>query len=111
MNSDAQPLQLHEIKVIVADPVCLQRVVKSYCMMLDFYGFKLADEKTGAIERSDNWKKRFRNLCNSSHNWLRVTRIMKSLGELNFEHYKLPFLLKIAEVCISIWVFLFLNFV
>ena len=99
MNSDAQPLQLHEIKAITADKACLARVVKSYSLMLDFYGFRLCNEETGEIERADNWKKRFRNLCHSSHNWLRVTRILKSLGELGFEHYKLPFLVKIAHEC------------
>lgn len=30
--------------------------------MLDFYGIRLADEKTGKVERAENWKQRFNNL-------------------------------------------------
>lgn len=97
MNYQAKPLQRHEMVAIREDPACRARVVQSYRMMLDFYGFKLVDEASGAVARADNWKPRFHNLSWSSHNWLRVTRILKSLGELGFEHYKLPWLLAICE--------------
>lgn len=33
----------------------------------------------------------------SSHNYLRITRILKSLGELGYEHLKKPFLLFLME--------------
>ena len=52
-------------------------------MMLDFYGMKMVNEETGEIDRTDNFKARYRNLSFSRHNWLRITRILKSLGELN----------------------------
>jgi hypothetical protein len=100
MNGDAQVLQLHEAKTISADPQCRKRAIRSceslcFCercsfqlnvpsidvLMLDFYGMSLKNHDTGEIERSKNWKRRYSNLCNSSHNWLRVTRILKSLGE------------------------------
>lgn len=97
MNSDAQVLQLHEAQAIMADDVCKLRVVRSYSLMLDFYGMRLKNNETGEVERADNWRHRYSNLNHSSHNWLRVTRIMKSLGELGFEHYKLPFLLHVAH--------------
>ena len=48
--------------------------------------------QTGEIERSDNWKERFRHLNHSSHNYLRITRILKCLGEMEYEHLKAPFL-------------------
>ena len=66
-------------------------------MMLDFYGFKMTNVETGELDRIDNYEERFENLSYSSHNWLRVTRILKSLGELGFEHYKLPFLRRLAK--------------
>ncbi len=36
--------------------------MKSYKLMLDFYGMRLVDESTGELERAPNWKDRFRNL-------------------------------------------------
>ena len=47
---------------IIEDPAASQRVLKSYHMMLDFWGMSLEDEKTGVIVRGDNWEERFRNL-------------------------------------------------
>ena len=44
----------------------------------------------GEVERSSKWKQRFLNLNRSSHNNLRITRILKCLGEFRFEHYKAP---------------------
>ena len=42
------------------------RVLKSYEMMLDFYGMRLVDENTGAIERAENWPERFTHLNRSA---------------------------------------------
>lgn len=97
MNYQAKPLQMREMAAIKADDACQARVIKSYRMMLDFYGFELVDEASGSVRRAENFQGRFQNLSNSSHNWLRVTRIFKSLGELGFEHYKLPWLLEITN--------------
>lgn len=47
LNSYAQRLQLHEAKAIAADPVLQGRIIKSYELMLDFYGMKLTDRATG----------------------------------------------------------------
>jgi len=91
-NSHSKPLQKHEITKIKDDPRCMQRFRKSYEMMLDFYGCKLKDPTTGEIERHDGWKSRYKNLNSRSHNHVRITRILKSLGELGYEHYKKPFL-------------------
>ena len=43
------------------------------------------------MERADNWQGRFRHLNHSWHNYLRITRILKCLGEFNYEHLKAPF--------------------
>ncbi|XP_071797949.1 uncharacterized protein [Asterias amurensis] len=118
-NHQAQELQLHEAKSIIEDPAARQRVLKSYHMMLDFWGMSLEDEKTGVIVRGDNWEERFRNLNRSSHNYLRITRMLKSLGELGFEHLKFPFLsfilcevfleqtlVNASESCRHYWIYL-----
>lgn len=91
MNFHSQKLQPHEAKTIQETPEMKNRVIKSYEMMLDFYGMKLVNQETGEVSRSDNYKKRYRNLNHSFHNYLRITRILKCLGELGLEHYKMPF--------------------
>ena len=92
MNGRAQELQLHEARAIAADPVLKRRLRKSYELMLHFYGMKLKDAESGEIERGDDWRNRYRHLNSSFHNYLRITRILKCLGECGFEHYKWPFL-------------------
>eukprot|EP01007_Sphenomonas_quadrangularis_P000631 NODE_1481_length_858_cov_185.796044_g1227_i0.p1 GENE.NODE_1481_length_858_cov_185.796044_g1227_i0~~NODE_1481_length_858_cov_185.796044_g1227_i0.p1 ORF type:complete len:199 (+),score=28.11 NODE_1481_length_858_cov_185.796044_g1227_i0:28-624(+) len=93
MNYHAEELQLHEITAICSDREKLKRLIRSYEMMLGFYGMLLADKEKGTIERSLDWKNRFAHLKRSSHNYLRITRILKCLGELAYEHYKLPFIM------------------
>ena len=52
MNYDSQPLQTHEIESMKADPIILERVIKSYQLMLDFYGMHLVSKETGLVERA-----------------------------------------------------------
>ena len=70
--------------------------------MLRFYGLQLADEKTGQVDRLADeplYTERMDNLNRSAHNWLRVSRIITSLGELGFVRYKRPLLERLeAEV-------------
>jgi uncharacterized protein YozE (UPF0346 family) len=75
-------------------------------MMLNFYGMMLRDRHTGEITRADNWKEQFANLNFSEHNFLRITRILKSLGEMGLERYKMPliqFLLEEAITSKKLW--------
>ena len=90
MNFESKPLSKEGAALIRKDPACARRVIKSYEMMLNFYGFKLADEKTGRIELDNEPEDRLDNLNCSAHNWLRVSRIITSLGELGFRRYKQP---------------------
>uniref|UniRef100_A0A3Q3CBM1 Opioid growth factor receptor-like 1 n=1 Tax=Haplochromis burtoni TaxID=8153 RepID=A0A3Q3CBM1_HAPBU len=71
---------LHEAK---------RRFLAAYSLMLDFYGVKLLD-KSGNVARAPNWQERFQHLNESHHNYLRITRILKSLGELGYEAFKAP---------------------
>jgi len=116
LNHHAQKLQLHEAKSISADPILLGRVITSYELMLDFYGLKLLDRTKGTIGRSENWKSRYSHLNRSFHNYLRITRILKCLGEVELEHFKLHFvehilkeiyenkeLLNCHESCVKYW--------
>ena len=56
--------------------------------MLDFYGIKLKDEETGELERSDNNKERYMNaILKSTHNHLRISRILNCLDVTGFRIY------------------------
>jgi len=101
LNSQATPLQKHEIKKIKENPECFERIKKSYELMLDFYGCKFNNKETGELERNQTWKERYRNLNNHSHNYLRITRILKCLGEFELENYQKNFLNHFID---EIWV-------
>ncbi|CAF1373614.1 unnamed protein product [Adineta steineri] len=103
LNISAEPLQKHEIESISKDKEALDRLLESYKLMLDFYGFKLVDVNIGEIRRlsGDAYKSRFHNLNSASHNYLRITRILKCLGEFKYEHLKFPFLAAILRESIT----------
>ena len=111
MNYESQPLRRHEAEAMKADDAIRERVLRSYCLMLDFYGMRLEDSETGFFTRSDkNYKDRYRNLARechvastcghgerrlagSSHNNLRISRILKCLSILDLERLNAGFLL------------------
>ena len=71
----------------------------------------------GGVERSQDYAKRFDNLNNHSHNYLRITRILKCMGEFGLEHFKVPLikhllheaiiertLLNALNSCVNYWI-------
>jgi len=90
--ASVQPMTKNESEQFKNSPEMQSNLIKSYELMLDFYGFVLKDKKTGELERSQNWKSRFRNLSDHSHNYLRITRIMKCLGICGLENLKKNFI-------------------
>ncbi|KAJ7795600.1 opioid growth factor receptor conserved region-domain-containing protein [Mycena olivaceomarginata] len=100
MNFESQPLQPHELAAIKADPRALERLLASYKLILDFYGMRLVSEETGAVDRSlppRNHAPRYENLVRSSHNYLRISRILKCLSEFGFERLNAGFLLHVLN--------------
>ncbi|KAF5311698.1 hypothetical protein D9611_009418 [Ephemerocybe angulata] len=100
MNYESQPLQGHEIEAMKADPEVIKRIVTSYKLMLDFYGMRLISEDSGLVGRSSpprDFAKRYRNLVRSSHNYLRISRILKCLSEMGLEHLNSGFLLHVLS--------------
>jgi hypothetical protein len=61
----------------------MTRFLRSYDLMLAFYGIRLVDPKLAILERSDDAQKRFDHLLAHPHNLLRITRIIKCLGCLS----------------------------
>jgi hypothetical protein len=90
--ANVQPMTKHEAEEISKSYECKERLIKSYSLMLDFYGMELVDSKTGEVKRSKNYKDRYHNLDTSSHNYLRITRILKCLGICGLEYLKSPLL-------------------
>ncbi|XP_019941939.2 opioid growth factor receptor-like [Paralichthys olivaceus] len=90
MNHDASILTKEEIEDFLRNDTAKENLLKSYELMLDFYGIELCDKNTGKVKRASNWKDRFQNLNNHTHNNLRITRILKCLGTLGFPHYQAP---------------------
>ena len=101
-NALATSLSKSGAKIIREDPTCQWRVFRAYKMMLHFYGFRLADEQTGRLERIPDereFRERIDNFNKRFHNCLRVSRILVSLGELGFRRYKIPFVERLqAEI-------------
>ncbi|KAL8281085.1 hypothetical protein RQP46_006443 [Phenoliferia psychrophenolica] len=100
MNYQSQPLGVAERDAIKADPVAMARLLDSYRLMLEFYGQVLVSEKTGQIARTDilapapgSWRVRYANLLGHSHNFLRITRILKCNSEFGREHFNAPWIL------------------
>ncbi|TKS71020.1 Opioid growth factor receptor [Collichthys lucidus] len=90
MNYEASPLTKEEIQGFLENSIAKENLLKSYKLMLDFYGIELCDERTGKVKRAKNWKDRFNNLDTHSHNNLRITRILKCQGTLGYPHYQAP---------------------
>lgn len=92
VNRKAHPLSKLEAKAMRENPIVARRIITSYRMMLQFYGFTLVNENTGDVRKSEAWQSRFRNFNDHTHNNLRISRILVSLGELGFKRYKAPLL-------------------
>lgn len=90
-NSFSQPLKPCEAAVMRKDKGVMKRFFSAYVMMLNFYGMRIVGTDTGRLARNEHWQERFMNLNHSIHNHVRVTRILKSLGELGLEHFQFSF--------------------
>jgi hypothetical protein len=101
MNFLTVPLNKEESKMIRHDLKCAIRVVRSYKMMLNFYGITLTNESTGEVEKNNIWETRFYNLDCHFHNNLRINRILLSLGHLGFTRYKEPLLRFFEKVIVK----------
>jgi len=87
-NRDAYRLQPEEAKIFRERKDIAERLVRSYEMMMGFYGIRLADKKTGRLERASNYEERYKaTLITSLHNHLRIRRILAHLNVVGFRPY------------------------
>uniref|UniRef100_A0A8C5TDJ0 Opioid growth factor receptor n=1 Tax=Malurus cyaneus samueli TaxID=2593467 RepID=A0A8C5TDJ0_9PASS len=88
MNWRARPLTCQEIQAFRKSKEVMDRFIRAYELMLGFYGISLVNKETGELKRAENWRERFENLNRFSHNNLRITRILKCLGEMGYEDFQ-----------------------
>ena len=82
-NSSAPVLTDEDIKEIKEDPVAQRRLELAFVTMLNFYGFAYMNNE---IVKTESFDRRVANWINKAgginHNYLRITRILKSLSVL-----------------------------
>ena len=103
-NSGSYPLTPAEGDAIAADAAASRRLLTSYKLILDFYGFEMVDEETGELRRKADpnfpgppsalgHAARFRNLNTvGNHNFMRISRILHCLKACGLGRYTRPFL-------------------
>lgn len=94
-NPNAPVLTLRDLEIITEHPAIRERLLRSLELMLDFYGFSL-DWKTKTVSQTDPkaWPPTY-------HNYLRITRILKSLTICGLNEYAVAFynaLLSIPDI-------------
>ena len=80
-NQDAPLLSGEDIQAFRTEPALRQNALKSFGLLLNFYGFELKEiDGKFSVSRGSNYGSRTRNwLSPYNHNFLRITRILKFL--------------------------------
>lgn len=87
-NSEAKKLSKKEAVIFKMELSISHRLVRSYELILDFFGMELVDKRTGELKRSQDYLKRFKaTLKGVTHNHLRVRRILTHLNNVGFRNY------------------------
>lgn len=77
-NPDAPLLTGEDIAAFKSDPILQTNLMKSFERILGFLGFSLAAD--GKVVESDCFQARIADVwAQPNHNWLRITRILRSL--------------------------------
>jgi hypothetical protein len=84
----AQRLQKHEMATMIDDSTIQKRLRRSLETMYDFFGIEMESDNPNFLRRSDRCDKCYDNLNFSPHNYLRITRILKCIGDLGHEDWK-----------------------
>jgi c-di-AMP phosphodiesterase-like protein len=97
LNSDAQSLTKNESNIFKESKELQSLVIKSFELMLNFYGMEL-NQETGKIQRNEKlWKQRYEFLDDSFHNYLRITRILNCLELVGLGHLKIEWISLFVE--------------
>jgi hypothetical protein len=95
-NPDAPILTDDDIVAFAADPELRANLATSFERILRFFG--LTQDTSGAVVEADNFASRIADIWESpNHNWLRMTRILRSLTLLGLAPSALAFFVKLRE--------------
>jgi len=98
INPNTKPLTLEEAIGIRTNIHSSIRFLKSYKLMLNFFGMKLADDLTGKVVRDEEiWQPRYCHMNTIAVNNNKISRILKTMGPLGFERYQKPFVEHLRE--------------
>lgn len=87
-NKDSSKLTNDEARIFRENKEIAERLVKSYELILGFFGMILADRLSGKLERAANFEERYRStLIASSQNHLRIKRILAHLNIVGLRQY------------------------
>jgi hypothetical protein len=87
-NPGAPTLSAADIQAFRTDPTLQKQLLRALSLMLDFYGLKLVNEPTLRVQRRHDFDECAANWLQSyNHNFLRVTRILRSLRTLGLGSY------------------------
>lgn len=100
--NDAAPLvTADDISIFNKNSALREKLLLSFAKLLSFYGFIVVIEKSGKLKitRSEMFAEKARNwLTPYNHNFLRITRILKSLKILGCRKYTEAFLEALEQV-------------
>lgn len=99
-NSSAPILSNEDIASFINDTEIKHKLLRSLTRLLDFYGFAISVEnRPETITKSEKFEKKSRNWISlRNHNFLRITRILKSLVLLNYGDLAAAFLNVLEEI-------------
>ncbi len=98
-NLDSPVLDKETIDQFKNDPLLQEYLLKSFLMMIEFYGFELNVDNNIIIKPSIDYNNRSRNwLSPYNHNYRRITRILKSMTLLGLKDYSAAFFVCLSEI-------------
>ena len=94
VNASAPLLSNEDVAAFESDDSLQEALLKSFSLMLRFYGVELAGAGTSIeMRRGSSFDERSRVwLTSGNHNFLRISRILRSLSLLGHEEYASAFL-------------------
>jgi hypothetical protein len=88
-NYDAPVLLDDDVDAMKSNIEVGENLILSYDMMLDFFGMKLLDVRSGAVGRSEQFESRYHTALEMAlHNHLRLCRVLSCFSVLGFRTYK-----------------------
>jgi len=86
-NADAPVLMPEDVQAFRADKLMQYRVLKSFHRFLNFLGLEYHDfQGQWKVKKADNFPERRQDVWNTTnHNWLRITRCLRSLRALGMK--------------------------